>query len=211
MTPNECPARASGPSGGGGGEGGAREGHDATGLPIGACLLSQGAHGAFLCCVAERVLYHAGLTPPVEDRRPGADPPPSSSRPLRLPVGSPEVRTRECKRVRKEGERVGPRGWRRALRRGGDVQGQGGRCGLDTIPAVSAVDHRRPRTPPAARQGCPSGVCLDLSLADTRIRDGLAGLVASRICGAGHAAALRTVSSRTRSLLDSQPRRRRSR
>src|SRR5713101_5332619 len=39
---------SSGPGGGGGGEGGAREGHDATGLPIGACLLSQGAHGACL-------------------------------------------------------------------------------------------------------------------------------------------------------------------
>src|SRR6266446_9161295 len=38
----------SGPGGGAGGEGGAREGYDATGLPIGPCLLSQGAHGACL-------------------------------------------------------------------------------------------------------------------------------------------------------------------
>src|SRR5215510_4990268 len=33
-------------SGGGGGVGRSRAGHDTTGLPIGACLLSQGAHRA---------------------------------------------------------------------------------------------------------------------------------------------------------------------
>ena len=38
----------SGPGGEGGGEGLAREGHDATGLPSGACLLNQGTHGACL-------------------------------------------------------------------------------------------------------------------------------------------------------------------
>ena len=44
----------------------------------------------------------------------------------------------------------------------------------------------------------------------TRLRDGLAGLVASHTCGASHATAMQTVASLTWSLLDLQPRRRRS-
>jgi hypothetical protein len=35
------------------------------------------------------------------------------------------------------------------------------------LPAVSVGDYRRPRTPPAARQGCPSGVGLAFAVAET--------------------------------------------
>ena len=83
-------------------------------------------------------------------------------------------------------------------------------------PAASAVDHRPPCTPPTARPclqraGCPCRACPGFAWADTRIRDGLARLVASRICGADHAAAPQRVSLLQRPPLDSQHRRRRSR
>ena len=62
MTPTGCPTQAKRPWGGGGGAGRAREGHDATGRPLGACLLSLGARGAcapppqHLTCHGDNVL-----------------------------------------------------------------------------------------------------------------------------------------------------------